>query len=87
MPVALKAIPNGNPVPVGGPCGWGFVQFYQDTVLVGVADHDPYETTFTPQVPGTFRITAVATFSTGQLQTSDAAELRVITPGEDPNHP
>ena len=77
--VLAKAIPN--PVPIGLPCGFGVVMFYQDTVLVGVADRDPYEAHFAPAVPGVYNITAVAMSSTGELETSDAATLTVLAPG------
>src|ERR1051325_8658990 len=83
-PVLLKAIPN--PVPVGGPCGFGVVLFYQDAALVGTADHDPYEVTVVPVIPGTYEFTAVSVSSTGEMETSDPAELTVVAPAEDPNH-
>ena len=84
-PMVLRAIPNTDPVV--GPCPFGSVQFYQDATLVGSASNDPYEITVTaPQTPGTYVFTAVVTLTTGEVQTSDPAEVRVIVLGEDPEH-
>jgi hypothetical protein len=83
MAVALKAIPN--PIPIGGPCGFGIIRFYADTTLIGVADRDPYEATYYPQTPGVFQITAVGTLSDGELETSDPAQLTVVAPGPAPD--
>jgi hypothetical protein len=91
--VALRAIPNPNPVPVGPPCPpFGIVRFYADSALVALRDLPPYEAAFTPTSPGMYEITAVVTLGTGEVETSDASHLQVIALGaphdQDPHpHP
>jgi len=82
-PLLLRAIPN--PASIGGPCGFGTVQFYQGSTLVGVAKHDPFELTILPQVPGIYGFTAVATLTTGESETSDPAQVTVVAPGSAPD--
>jgi MFS family permease len=76
--ILAKAIPNTG-VPVGLPCNFLAVSFYQDTVLVGEATHDPFQATFTPQVPGTYVFSAVATLENGEVQSSDPAVITIAS--------
>jgi hypothetical protein len=82
-PIALRAV--GPPATVS-PCPFGMVLFYQGQSLVGVADREPYETTFLPPGPGTYTFTAVALLSTGEAETSDPAQVIVVVPHADTNH-
>jgi hypothetical protein len=81
--VTLKAIPN--PIPVG-PCGFLWVSFYADSTFLGQVTKDPYQMEWMPNIPGTYEITAVAALESGEIETSDAADLFVLTPDDDPNH-
>jgi hypothetical protein len=77
--ILAKAIPNTG-VPVGLPCNFLSVSFYQDAALVGGSTHDPFEATFIPQVPGTYTFTAVATLENGEVQSSDPAQITIVAP-------
>lgn len=76
--VRMIAIPKG-------PCPFSIIKFYWDTALVGIADLAPYETTYTPTVPGTYTLTAVATLATGEVETSDPVQITVLAPAASPD--
>jgi hypothetical protein len=82
-PVLFRAIPTT--LPGVGPCGFIKVAFYQDTILLGQATHEPYELTVVPQVAGTYVFTAVATLESGEVQTSDPAQVTILAPDTTPH--
>jgi hypothetical protein len=82
--ILAKAIPN-NGGSVGLPCNFLAVSFYQDTVLVGEATHDPFQATFTPQVPGTYLFSAAATLDNGEVQSSDPVVITIVSPDYGPH--
>jgi len=54
-----------------------------DSILIGVAERDPFEASYAPTTPGVFAFTAVATFDSGETETSDPAYVTVVAPGFD----
>ncbi len=82
-PVAFKAIATPTII---NPCPFGTVIFYANAVAVGVADHEPYETTFTPTMPGAYTLTAVGMGTSGEFFESDPVELDVVEPPPTHNH-
>jgi hypothetical protein len=77
--ILMRALPASTI----NPCPFKTVAFYMDTTLVGIADRDPFEAGFAPTTPGVFAFTAVATFDSGETETSDPAYVTVVAPGFD----
>jgi hypothetical protein len=77
--ILMRALPASTI----NPCPFKTVAFYMDATLVGIADRDPFEASYAPTIPGVFAFTAVATFDSGETETSDPAYVTVVAPGFD----